>query len=47
MNNYDVYVRTKNGIENYKENETEGYMVRHKYLDEAERYYQHNAVNEI
>lgn len=47
INNYDVYVRMKNGIENYKENEIERYMARRKYLDEDEMYYQHNAVNGI
>lgn len=44
INNYDVYVRIYNGIKNYKEDEIERYMVRHKYLDEEELYYQHNAV---
>lgn len=44
-NNYDVYVRMKNGIENYKENEIERYMVRHKYLDDEEMEYQYNSVN--
>lgn len=34
IKNYDVYVRMKNGIQNYREDEIERYMVRHKYLDE-------------
>lgn len=43
--NYDVYVREYNGIKNYKENEIERYMVRHKYLSEEEQEYQYNAIN--
>ena len=43
--NYDVYVREYNGIKNYKENEIERYMVRHKYLLEEEQEYQYNAIN--
>ena len=34
--NYDVYVRDYNGIKNYKEEEIQRYMVRHKYLSEEE-----------
>lgn len=44
-NNYDVYVRMFNGTKNYRENEIERYMVRHKHLDEQELEYQTNAVN--
>lgn len=44
FNNHDVYVRMLDEIKNYKEDEIERYMVRHKYLDENEQYYQHNAV---
>ncbi len=44
-NNYDVYVRSYNDIKNYKEFEIERYMVRHKYLNEEEIEYQHNAIN--
>lgn len=43
--NYDVYVRMKNNIQNYKEDEMERYMVRHKYLSDEEIEYQYNAVN--
>ncbi len=43
--NYDVYVRDYNGIKNYKEEEIERYMVRHKYLSEEERIYQFNAIH--
>ena len=43
--NYDVYVREYNRIKNYKENEIERYMVRHKYLSEEEQEYQYNAIN--
>jgi len=42
--NYDVYVRMKNGIQNYREEEMERYMVRHKYLSEEELEYQQSAV---
>lgn len=42
--NYDVYVRIRNQINNYSESQIERYMVRHKYLDEDELYYQRNAV---
>ena len=41
---YDVYVRMHNQINNYGESQMERYMVRHKYLDEDELYYQRNAV---
>jgi DNA-binding MltR family transcriptional regulator len=44
-NNYDVYVRMRNKIINYDENDIQRYMVRHKYLDEEELEYQYNAVN--
>ena len=43
--NYDVYVREYNGIKNYKEEEIERYMVRHKYLSDEEKVYQFNAIN--
>lgn len=45
INNYDVYVRIKNDIQNYKEEEIERYMVRHKFLDENEMYYQHSVIS--
>ena len=45
IKNYDVYVRMKNGIQNYREDEIERYMVRHKYLDEQEVEWNKNAVN--
>ena len=44
-NNYDVYVRSYNAIKNYNENEIDRYMVRHKYLNDEEIEYQHNAIN--
>ena len=43
--NHDVYVRMYNKIVNYKESEMQRYMVRHKYLNEEELEYQHNAVH--
>lgn len=45
IRNYDVYVRMKNAIVNYRENEIERYMVRHKYLSEEEMEYQLDATN--
>ena len=42
--NYDVYVRMKNSIQNYREEEIERYMVRHKYLDVEEMVYQKDAI---
>ena len=45
--NYDVYVRMKNEIKNYKEDEIERYMVRHKYLSDEEMEYQYDTVNGI
>lgn len=46
-NNYDVYVRMKNCIVNYNENQIQRYMVRHKYLNEEELFYQFNTMNEL
>ena len=43
--NYDVYVRMRNEIVNYPESQIQRYMVRHKYLDDQEMYWQSNAVN--
>ena len=43
--NYDVYVREYNAIKNYKEEDIERYMVRHKYLSDEEKVYQFNAIN--
>ena len=45
-NSHDVYVRMYNWIKEYKEEEIERYLVRHKYLDEQELEYQNNAINE-
>lgn len=45
IHNYDVYVRMKNAIVNYQENEIERYMVRHKYLSEEEMEYQLDTIN--
>lgn len=42
--NYDVYVRMKNAIQNYREEEIQRYMVRHKYLNEEELEYQRDTV---
>lgn len=44
-NSYEVYVREFNNIKEYQESEIQRYMVRHKYLNEEEMYYQSNAVN--
>ena len=44
IRNYDVYVRMKNRIQNYREEEIQRYMVRHKYLNEEELEYQHDTV---
>ena len=40
----DVFVRMYNLILNYPEEKMRRYMVRHKYLDEAELAYQQNAA---
>ncbi len=45
--NHDVYVRMYNVIKNYPESEMERYMVRHKFLSEEEKEYQHNALNDL
>lgn len=42
---YEVYVRNYNAIKEYKEEEIERYMVRHKYLSDDEKVYQFNAIN--
>ena len=42
--NYDVYVRSYNGIRNYSESEVERYLVRHKELNEEEMEYQQEAI---
>ena len=42
--NYDVYVRMKNSVQNYREEEIQRYMVRHKYLNEEEMEYQKDAI---
>jgi len=42
---YEVYVRMYNAIKDYREDEMERYLVRHKYLSEEEKEYQHNAIN--
>lgn len=42
---YEVYVREFNSIIEYKENDIERYMVRHKHLSEEEIGYQYNAIN--
>jgi len=40
-----VYVRYFNEIQDFREDQMERYMVRHKYLDKKEIIYQSNAVN--
>lgn len=45
INNYDVYVRMKNDIQNFREEEIERYMVRHKYLSDEEMEYQYDTVH--
>jgi len=42
---YEVYVRNYNAIKEYREEEIERYMVRHKYLSDEEKVYQFNAIN--
>ena len=42
---YDVYVRMTEQICNYPESQIQRYMVRYKYLDDQEMYWQSNAVN--
>lgn len=37
---YDVYVRSENSIEEFREDEVERYRVRHKELDDTELHYQ-------
>ena len=44
IRNYDVYVRMKNAIQNYREEEIERYMVRHKYLSDEEIEYQRDTI---
>ncbi len=44
---YDVYVRMYNNISTYQESEIERYLVRHKYLSDEEKQYQHNAVHDL
>ena len=43
-NSYDIYVRSYNGIKNYKEDEIERYMVRHKELNEEELVFRDDDV---
>lgn len=42
---YEVYVRSYNGIKEYKEEDIQRYMVRHKELNEEEIEYQQEALN--
>lgn len=44
---YEVYVRMSRRIEQFREDEMERYMVRHKELDEQEMEWQRNAVEGI
>ena len=40
---HEVYCRMSNRIETFSESKIKRYMVRHKFLDEEELRYQHNA----
>lgn len=42
----EVYVRSYNAVKEYRVADVERYQVRHKYLDEDELEYQHNAEME-
>ena len=42
---HEVYVRNFNSIKEYKEEDIQRYMVRHKELTEEEIEYQNNAIN--
>ena len=42
---YEVYVRNYNGIKEYKEDDIQRYMVRHKELSEEELDYQSQALH--
>ena len=42
---YEVYVRSYNEIKEYKEEDIQRYMVRHKELNEEEIEYQREALN--
>ncbi len=42
---YEVYVRNYNSIREYKEEDIQRYMVRHKYLSEEEQEWQYNAIH--
>lgn len=44
---YEVYVRMSGQIEQFREDEMERYMVRHKVLDEEEMEWQRNAMEGI
>ena len=39
---YEIYVRSLNGIKQYREEEVERYRVRHKELNEEEVYWQNS-----
>ena len=45
--NHDVYVRMQNKIKEYPESKIERYLVRHKFLNEDEKEYQYNAINDL
>ena len=42
---YEVYVRSYNEIKEYKEEEIQRYMVRHKELNDEELEYQQESLN--
>ena len=43
---YEVYVRIHNWVKEFKEDEIQRYMVRHKYLEWDEIEYQYNSQDE-
>ncbi len=42
---HDVYVRNKNCVENYRDDQIDRYMVRHKELDQDDLYYNLEALS--
>jgi formylmethanofuran dehydrogenase subunit A len=44
---HEVYVRMYNAIREYYDDEMDRYMVRHKFLSDEEKEYQHNAMNDL
>ena len=44
---HEVYVRSYNAIETYREGLIQWYLVRHKELSEEEKEYQYNATHDL